>query len=209
VKRYLISIPLFFLVMTFVSVSPALSVTINFDEITATGFYADVTPGGPRGPLLVYPDISFNGGVVMSDASWLLTPSAPNLYGTSNYLPLADNSVLLGYIIGTFSSPVSNFSLDIINGQTASTFWVDLYDGNNVLLNSSSVALTDVATFGSVGNIGFGSTVISWFKVRSEQDYIDFAIDNVRFNAVPEPSTILLLCIGLAGIGLLRKRLQI
>lgn len=192
--------------------STASGEVINFDSISAPCCFSSITPGGPHGPSLVYPSITFDGGVIMNgDSGWSgLQTSDPNLYGTSDFLELADDSNLPGYITGTFNTPVDTLSLDVINGFGASTFHVEVYDLLNALIGSVSVALPAFPNPLAVGSASFDlSNNIKWFKVSSGQTpgAIDFAIDTVAFNVpVPEPGTIILLGFGLIGILGLRRR---
>jgi hypothetical protein len=167
--------------------------TVDFDSISATCCFADVTPGTGRGPFLNFGWMTIDGGVVMNSSGWAgKVTTAPNLYGTADSSKLADDSLLPGFITMAFPTPISGLGFDIINGSVSSYFTATAYDA---LLN---VVDTDVVELGcfecSSGAIG-GMTLtgdISRVIVTSGQGagYIDFAVDTiVGDGAVPEPGT--------------------
>ncbi|MEP7364607.1 MAG: PEP-CTERM sorting domain-containing protein [Acidobacteriota bacterium] len=184
---------------------------VDFDSISASCCFSDVTPGGARGPVLVFGNATFDGGVVMDNTGWNdMETSFPNLYGTSDYSELSDFSVLPGFITITFLSPVSFVTLDIINGSDASDFTLSAYDGLSALLGSSVVSLTSFGQPGSVASASVNFAGIKSVIITSAQGEgsIDFAIDTVNFSdtGVPEPATWLSVAGGLAVLALRRKR---
>jgi hypothetical protein len=183
---------------------------VDFDSIAATGFYTDVTPGGARGPYLVFADVTFDGGVVMSNAGWNnLSTTPPNLYGTSDYHPLADNSLLPGKITAVFNNFVSAFSFDLINGSQAANFAVNLYDaGSNFLVSfiflAGDYGSGNERTYLSTTSLPGGVKKIEWLSFQGAGN-IDFAIDTFNYTQVPLPGAVWLLGSGLLGLASWRR----
>ena len=212
-KILVIGVVLFFAGFLVISTPSVYATVIDFDSIAATGYYIDVTPGGERGPLLSFTDITFNGGVVMSDDGWLnLATSKSNLYGTSDTAILADGSTQLpGFITGTFTTPASGLiTLDVINGAGAANFTLYAWDSNDIQIGLNTIYLNYFGSAGSVGALSLNFSGISYFTVASDQGEraIDFAIDTVRFNAVPEPTSMILLGLGLMGLAGIRRKFK-
>ncbi|HSS14077.1 MAG TPA: PEP-CTERM sorting domain-containing protein, partial [Rhizomicrobium sp.] len=150
---------------------------------------------GISGPL-VYPTVTINGGPsarVMNGSGWQNEQtSGNNLFGT-----------LDGAMTLSFTSPVSNLAMDVLNGTGGSLFTVELYDSSNVLFSSISNALPD---WPSAWHYTFGGGGISTAKILGNSD---FALDTVSFDttaAVPEPLTISLFSAGLVGAAAMRRR---
>jgi len=91
----------------------------TFDEVSAPGPFAFVFPGLNNGPLLDYPGVVLDGGVILSDALFgNSATTAPNIYATCDTCGLGDNppSGLPGKITGDLVENASLVSLDLYNG---------------------------------------------------------------------------------------------
>ena len=186
----------------------AASVLIDFDAVVAPPFFTGVAPGGSLGPILAFPDVILDGGVILNESGWAGGATTnPNLYATANLFPLSDGSLLPGVITGTFVGTVSSISLDMINGISASLFTLTAFDASNVQLASMTVPLSNFSTAGFVAPASVAAGGIKKFTVTSAQTGLkDFAIDTLRFeteslqeNVIPEPATLLLM--GFGGLG--------
>lgn len=209
-RRFLLS--LVFVILGAAALAPSAQADIvNFDSIVAPGFYNQVTPGGPQGPHLVFPGVTFDGGVVMSNAGWLnLATSSPNLYGTCDFCQLADNSSLPGIITAVFSTPVSSVSLDVINGfLDDATLTLTAYGAGHVALGNISINLGSFGNGGEVGSLSLGGLaglIYSIDVTNQDRGSVDFAIDTVEFTPVPEPGTLALIGTGVATMLARRRR---
>ena len=209
-RRYLLSLTGVILAAA-VLVPTAQAAIVDFDSIVAPGFYDQVTPGGPQGPHLVFPGVTFDGGVVLSNDGWAdLATSAPNVYGTSDFLPLNDGSFLPGSITAVFGTPVTSVGLDVINGYPdGANVTLTAFDAGHAVLGSIVVGLDAFSLPGAVGSVSLsGLGLIYSIEVTSDQDTgsIDFAIDTVEFEPIPEPGTLVLIGTGLATMLARRRR---
>ncbi|WP_321477585.1 PEP-CTERM sorting domain-containing protein [uncultured Paludibaculum sp.] len=181
------------------SVLPAATI-INFDEFASppvTCCYGTTAVTGP----LVYSDITIaagaDSGFVMNGDGWdNQQTSGNNLFGTNS-----------GSMILTFNAATDGFSVDIINGTSAATFTLTLFDQLDAQLFQTTTGLNDYGTLGSVGTLS-ATTVGIWKAVIEGNS--NFAIDTVSFNggaaAVPEPSTLALTGAAALFLSLLRRR---
>jgi hypothetical protein len=208
-RRFLLS--LVFVILGAAALAPSAQADIvNFDSIPATCCYSDVAPGTGRGPVLVFPGVTFNGGVVMNNTGWANLETSPsNLYGTSDFLPLHDGSLLPGIISAVFSSAVTSVRLDVINGLVGADFTMTAFGAGHSFLGSTFVSLADYPTAAAVGSLSLsGLGGIYSIEITSGQGDgdIDFAIDTVEFTPVPEPGTLVLIGTGLATMLARRRR---
>jgi hypothetical protein len=207
--RLLMALTIAALCFASVPFASAAPVTVDFDSIAATCCYGDVIPNTGRGPQLTFGILQINNGVVMDNSGWNnLATTAPNLYGTSDYAALNDGSLLPGNIDMIFSSPVSNLGFDLINGFGAAAFTTYAFDSNGNILGFDIENLNCFGCGGEVAHVAFGFGGISEIAIISGQPTgsIDFAVDTITYNPVPEPGTLMLLGTGLAGLWSQRKR---
>jgi PEP-CTERM motif len=195
--------------------------TVNFDNVVAPSLFPETTYSP-----FVTPSITFTNGVVLNDIAPsnfdFLATTAPNLYATTDiannpfFVP-ANGPFPSTVITGTFTNGTgSGLSLDVINGASASTFTVNLYDALNNLIDSATISLNGFGSAGNVGRVAFFDSGISYFTVTSGQTSgpgvgVNYAIDTVNFTttptAAPEPASLALLGTGLLGlIGFKRSR---
>lgn len=200
-----------------VSGTPALAGRVDFDAIAATGSFGDVVLGGPRGPLLVFPGITMDGGVVINSSlggggigDLAITP--PNMYATSDDPFFVEGLRLPGYITGTFTDPATYIALDIIQGYETGTFTLTAYSGATWLGEKSVLlgCIYDLECAAPTRRVSLSAPGITSFTVGGGGFPTVFAVDTVSFTAIPEPGSLLLLGIGLAGLvaysGRLRQR---
>jgi PEP-CTERM motif len=182
-----------------------LAVTASADIIT----FEDQPPGpslfgGPAETLTYLTTTSgtltITGGTVLTNAT-----NAPadetTIYGTcscGSYL----NTITL-----TWTAPITNFFMDLYNGQT----------------NTDTYTVTDnvgdTASFTIAPNLSSGVALVSlpaagtMVTITTSDPAWDFAIDNVGFDqatpTVPEPSSFALLGVGLAALACFTLRRQL
>jgi hypothetical protein len=160
---------------------------------------------------VTYPGVTFYNGVILNESSWNNeATSAPNVLGTSDFLPLADGSFLAGNIDAHFSSPVSNVNFDVINGFIAADFMIFAFDANGNTLDSVTISLNNFTSFGDTAHVSLNVSGISEVVIDSGQGSgsIDFASDTWSWNgsSTPEPGSLLLLGSGVTGLWSQRKR---
>jgi hypothetical protein len=191
-----------------VPLANAAPIMVDFDSIAATCCYGDVIPNTGRGPQLTFGILQINNGVVMDNSGWGGATTLPNLYGTCDFCTLADGSTLPGNIDMIFASPVSSVGFDVINGFNASQFFGYAFDSNGLLLGTDMLDLNCINCGGDVGHMSFAFGGISQVVVTSLQGAgnVDFAVDTISYNAVPEPGSLMLLGSGVIGLWSQRKR---
>jgi len=186
--------------------SQASAVLINFDDQGLTG---PSTFGNPMQTINLTNvggsgvDVTFSGGIILTNAT-NFPANNTSVYGTYGPGNTYTNPMKI-----TFSQNINNFFMDLYNGWTSDrTFSV--YDD---LGNSTIVTLPP--------NTSSGQTLIA-FAAAGEEINIedvtlgveswDFLIDNIHFNealpSVPEPTTLLLLGLGLLGLEGMRKKIK-
>jgi len=189
------------------SASFAAAGSVNFDDVTAPADFNQVPFYAPT----VYPGVQFNNGVILNDTDYAnMATTKPNLYATSDFLPLGDGTFLAGNIDAVFSPFASNVSFDLINGGIASNFMLFAFDSSGNTLDSQTIGLTDFGTIGSVAHVTMNVSGIFQVVIDSSQGTgnIDFATDTWNWNGgtTPEPASLLLLGTAVTGIWTQRKR---
>lgn len=105
-----------------------------------------------------------------------------------------------------FGSQISGFSLDVSrsNGSSAgNTFTLEGYQ-SSVLVETTTIDLLAINTWSTVSLLNDVDEV-RWFGTGT--GFHPFGVDNIRWNEqVPEPITLGLLGLGIAGMGFARKR---
>ena len=148
----------------------------------------------------------------------------PQLDGTGNIAyPDDEGDRPAGSIFFNFASPVSSFGFDLIDVEgpdeygTDSGYYAVFYSGNNASasIGFGTLALMDNSisygdnTANRINSISFDQLGLTQFD-RVEINFGgSAAVDNIRFNPVPEPASMLLVGSGLillAGIG--RKKFK-
>ena len=169
-------------------------IVINFDDVTAPALFINqntqlTNQYSSLGVTFTSPPTQ--------DANEILNSSTftvPAAATSPNLLASLGSRIIEGF----FSVPV--YSVGALIGISAGQDTLNIYDASNNLI--SSILGDDV--FVSLSS----ATPISRFTVVATNSDTP-AIDNLTFDAsVPEPATIALMCLGLAGIGFARKKKQ-
>jgi hypothetical protein len=149
----------------------AATTTIDFDSLTGPSLF-----GGPAGPPLTIGVATFSGGTIMTAVS-NLPADQTTVYGTATSCPGCAATITI-----TFSTPVSDFSTEVINGETTTVSYTVLSDlggteTKTLVANNSSGADTFSLPGPGITSVTISRTTASAFW--------DFFIDNVSFSAVP------------------------
>ncbi|MGB0748118.1 MAG: PEP-CTERM sorting domain-containing protein [Magnetospiraceae bacterium] len=121
------------------------------------------------------------------------------------YLDTTNNNIRLD-----FSSAVSAIGLDFNSNNVNVTLFV--FDALDNLLESLTIPTAEQFSCGSFlcGFVGIdvGSNLISYATVDTPMANTSIFIDNIIYQQVPEPATLALFGLGLAGMGVAARRRQ-
>ena len=153
--------------------------------------------------------ISGNANIVAGSVGGLY--AAPPLANTTCYLTVPQNSTSGSAV---WNSPGSNNYLGLFWGSIDNYNSLQFLDGsNNVLATvtgaqviAAATAFGDQTAPGSNRYVNLLLTGGTYEAVRFISNGYAFEIDNIAYANVPEPATLGLLGLGLAGIGFARRR---
>lgn len=158
--------------------------TLGFDEVGAPGPFKFIVPGFDNGPLLQYPEVTLDGGVVLSDVLFgNSATTAPNIYATCDSCFLGDGSGLPGRIFGGFSRNVSAIGLDVYNGVGwgPGTFTLRAFDADRNMVAIDQVVAGPMGQPSFVQHLQLSGSAITSFEVTTDLVGYSFAIDTLQF----------------------------
>jgi hypothetical protein len=209
----------FLLSAIIVSAGAAKGDTINFENYSGPTEYVDTGNATTLDISTPIGTVTISGGVILTDAT-NLPADETTVYGTDNGVVAVGGTGFTNPITITLPQPITNFYLDVLNGNTETVDY-DVADNEG---NSATFALAENLA-GGEKTIGFAATGTTVTVTATSGTGWDFFIDNLNFDttlppglnpistttgspgpvsSVPEPATLLLSVVSLAGLMLLR-----
>lgn len=160
----------------------------------------------------IYDDFFLTSNVTLTDINYSIFANSSDNY-VQTYVNILDgiggSSVIGGQF--TWSGAVSANGLTTTNTNvpngfdvTLSGLNIDLSVGTYVLELITDTASGFAASIGS-GDTGFGSTLYQLETLQQRPDHLAFSLED-NLSSVPEPATLSLLCLGIAGLIFSSKR---
>jgi len=185
--------------------SQASATTIDFENLVGPSLFGNPasSPQYVFGPLTV----TFAGGTILT-ATANMPANQTSIYGTVG--GFCCNGLYSSSLTVTFSSPITNFFLDVLNGNLSTV----TYRVSDNAGHSQDFPLAPNTQSGAA-QIGFAATgTVVTIQALTGLPSWDFFVDNVHFNeelptqlrTVPEPGTMVLFATGLVAFAARRLR---
>ena len=151
-------------------IASAAPTVINFDSLTGPSLFGSVDP-----PLTIGV-ATFSGGKLMTAVTG--TPAdQTSIYGTASFCTGCAPAITIG-----FSTPVSGFSTDVINGVTSTVSYTVLDNLGGIVTKTLVANFSAGKDTFSLPDVGITSVTIA---PTAPSSLWDFFIDNVAFTPVP------------------------
>ena len=160
----------------------------------------------------IYDDFLLTSNVTLTDINYSIFANSSDNY-VQTYVNILDGiggSSVIGDAF-TWSGAVSSNGLTTTNPNvpngfdvTLSELSIDLNAGVYILELITDTAIGSIASIGS-GDTGYGSTLYQLQTLEQRPDHLAFSLED-NSSSVPEPTTLLLLSLGLVGLSFASKR---